>query len=447
MLAVIGFILTIAILVVIHEFGHYLFARIFKVKVLTFSVGFGPKLIKWQGKHNQWCISAIPLGGYVEMLDERNAPVAPEQKALAYNNKPPLQKLLIAFAGPLFNILFAFFAYYALGLYGVATLKPQIESVQPTPLVKNLAAIQPNSLIQKINDHPVTSWSDAEDKFAAAAVTSSQITLNLSHAAHTAVVRLDLSRYLANEDNLSLIGLGLYPFEYLPQISYIEPQSPAANAGLREGDRLIAINGKKTNSWFDFSQQIRNAPSEKLTLTVERKNQLKQIIIVPESITDDNGQIIGKIGIMPTLNAQLLESNSYIKRYGIIDSIPYAYSACLSMLSGNLKMLQYMLNGKVSWHNLGGPVTIAKASQGALHQGVKAFIDLLALISLSLAIMNLLPIPVLDGGHILIYAIEWLRGKPLELPIQQLLFKIGLVFVLGVTGLALYNDILKLLNL
>lgn len=447
MLALIGFILTIAILVIIHEFGHYLFARIFKVKVLTFSVGFGPKLIKWQGRHNQWCISAIPLGGYVEMLDERNAPVAPELKNFAYNNKPPAQKLLIAFAGPLFNILFAFLAYYGLGLYGVATLKPVIESTQPTPLVKNLTAIQPNSLIRAINGQPVTSWSDAEIKFTDAVTISPRVTLNLSNATHTTTVQLDVSRYLANEDNLSLTGLGLYPFEYLPQISYVEPQSPAASAGLREEDRLIAINGKNLGSWFDFSQQIRNAPSEKLTLTIERKNQLKQIIVVPDSITDDNGQIIGKIGIMPTLNAKLLESNSYIKRYGVVDGVSYAYDACLNMLTSNLKMLQFMLSGKVSWHNLGGPVTIAKASQGALHQGLKAFIDLLALISLSLAIMNLLPIPVLDGGHILIYAIEWLRGKPLELAVQQLLFKIGLVFVLGVTGLALYNDILKLLNL
>lgn len=447
MLALVGFIITIAILVIVHEFGHYLFARIFQVKVLTFSIGFGPKLIKWQGKHNQWCISAIPLGGYVEMLDERSGPVAPELKTMAYNNKPPLQKLLIALAGPLFNILFAFIAFYGLGLYGVATLKPVIESIEPTPLVKNLSTIPAGTKIQAINGQQVASWEEAETRFSAALVDGSQISLKISESATDREIHLNLTRFLENNDNASLIGLGLYPFEYLPQISYIEPQSPAAQVGLYEGDTLLAINGIKINSWLDFTQQIRNSPSEKLILTISRKNQLKQITIIPDSITDDNGQIIGKIGIMPTLNTKLLENNSYIKQYNVFTSLPYAYNACINMVISNLKILKYMLNGHISWHNLGGPIAIAKASQNALHQGVKAFVDLLALISLSLAVMNLLPIPVLDGGHILIYAIEWFRGKPLELHLQQLLFKIGLLVVLGVTGLALYNDILKLLNL
>lgn len=447
MLAVIGFLLTIAILVIVHEFGHYVFARLFKVKVITFSIGFGPKLIKWNGKHNQWCISAIPLGGYVEMLDERSAPVASELKSQAYNNKPPYQKLLIAFAGPFFNILFAFIAYYFLALYGVATLKPIIQSVNPTPLVQNLNQILPNSTINYVNSHKVSSWSDAENEFSQASQQQELVTLNLTSQNKNQQLKLDLHKYLANNETISLTSLGLYPFQYLPIIGYVEPQSPAAQAGLREGDKIIAINQKPITSWFELAQIIHQSPSEKLAFAIQQREQDKNIIITPDSANDDNGQIIGKIGIMPTLNIKLIEQNSFIQRYGPLDSLSYAYTACVNMVVSNLTMLKYMLQGQVSWHNLGGPVTIAKASQTALHQGVKAFVDLLALISLSLAVMNLLPIPVLDGGHILIYAIEWIGGKPLPVAAQQMLFKLGLIVVLGATCLALYNDFLKLFNL
>ena len=448
MLAFAGFILTIAILVIVHEFGHYVFARLFNVKVITFSIGFGPKLFKWQGKHNQWCISAIPLGGYVEMLDSRSAPVADELKNLDYNHKPPLQKLLIAFAGPLFNILFAFIAYYFLGLYGITALKPIIQSINPTPLVLNLTQIQPNTTITKIDNASVNSWNQADKLFSQAVSKNSHVNLTLVHAKQTQNINLDLNKYLANsnDDTISLSDLGIYPFNYQPTISYVEPQSPADRAGLKEGDEIIAINQSKISSWLELIKIIKASPSNRLSMTVQNHKQIRQLDIIPDSSTDDNGQIIGKIGIMPTLDAQLLEQNSFTLRYNGLNSFGYAYQACTNLIVGNLTVLQYMLQGKISWHNLGGPVTIAEASKTALRQGVKSFIDLLALISLGLAVMNLLPIPVLDGGHILLYLIEWIRGKPLAINTQLLLFKIGMVVVLGIMFLALYNDFLKMFN-
>jgi regulator of sigma E protease len=447
MLAVLGFLLTIGILVIVHEFGHYLFARLFKVKVISFSIGFGPKLLKWQGKHNQWCISAIPLGGYVQMLDEREATVSPELLPMAFNNKPPYQKLLIAFAGPLFNILFAFIAYYIMGLYGVYNLKATIQSINPTPMVQNLQQIPTNSTILSLNGQNVDSWNSAEEVFSDEIKHTSQLNLKLQIGAEQKIINLNLNKYLDNSENPSLSNLGLYPFQYLPIISYVEPQSPAAKAGLREQDKVLQINQTPIKSWFTLAEVIRESPSNKLLFSIIRGHESQQLSIIPDSSEDDNGQLIGKVGIMPTLDASLLMQNSYIKNYSIFGSIGYAYNSCVNLMQTNLTMLSYMLQGKVSWHNIGGPVSIAKASQNAMHQGVKAFVDLLALISLSLAVMNLLPIPMLDGGHIVLYALEWLTGKKISNTTQQFLFKIGLIAILTISGLALYNDFLKLLNL
>lgn len=446
-MALIGFLITISILVVIHEFGHYLFARLFKVKVITFSVGFGPKLLSWKGRHNQWCISAIPLGGYVQMLDEREGNVEPHLKHFAFNNKPPIQKLLIALAGPLFNILFAFLAYYFIGLYGVYNLKPVISSISPTPLVKNLELIKPNSTITKINGQSPDSWNQAENIFDKTISTNNNVIIDLTNAVQAYQVTLDIRKYKENSDNPGLANMGLYPFSYIPQIAYIEPQSAAAKAGLKENDLIIQINSTPINNWFQVTNIIRSSPSENLKFIINRNNKKQEIVVTPYSSTDDDGQIIGKVGIMPTLDKNLIEQNSYIKHYGFISSMGYAANACFNLAQTNLSMLWLMIKGKVSWHNVGGPITIAKASQTAIYQGVKSFVDFLALISLSLAIMNLLPIPVLDGGHIIIYAIEWLTGKPISIGTQQILFKFGLIVVLGVTFLALYNDFLKLFNL
>lgn len=446
MIATLGFLITICILVVVHEFGHYIFARIFKVKVISFSIGFGPKLLKWQGKHNEWCISAIPLGGYVQMLDERESEVPENLKSSAYNNKKPWQKLLIAFAGPFFNILFAFFAYYALGIYGVYNLKATVESINPTPLVKNINQIPISSTILAINDIKISSWSEAEKTFAQQIKNLNIINLELQNESQIKKITLDLTKFKNNTHDDSLISLGIYPFKYLNKIGYTEPQSAAVQYGLREGDQIVSINGVDITSWFQLSTIIRNNPSKKLNFTVLRDQKKLSFVVIPESANDDNGQIIGKVGIMPTLDSELLMQNSYIKNYTFFSSISYATDACISTINSNITMLTMMAQGKMSWHNLGGPVSIAKASAGAMHQGVKAFIDLLALISLSIALMNLLPVPVLDGGHIMIYAIEWIIGKPISNTIQHMMFKIGLVLVLSLTVLALYNDFLKLLN-
>lgn len=386
MFALFGFLLTIGILVVVHEFGHYIFARIFKVKVISFSIGFGPKLLKWNSKHNEWCLSAIPLGGYVKMLDEREAAVPHHLKQFAYNNKPPYQKLLIAFAGPLFNILFAFIAYYCLGLYGIYTLKPVIESVRPTAIVKNISAITPGNTIVSINNNPVYSWSDADKVFAKEINRTTLLNFKLKNESGSKDYAFNLTKYKDNVDDYdSLTSLGLYPIKYLTTVNYVEPQSVADSAGIKEGDIILKINNQSIQNWFELSDTIRNNPSNKLNFEIKRKNEILNLKIVPDSISDENGQIIGKIGIMPTLDSTNMYANSFIKKYTIFSSFGYAFDSSLYIFKSNITMITMMLQGKVSWHNIGGPVTIAKASEGALHQGVKAFVDLLALIRYQLS--------------------------------------------------------------
>lgn len=362
MLAVLGFLFTTGIVVVIHEYGHYIFARLFNVKVITFSIGFGPKLLKWQGRYNEWRLSIIPLGGYVKMLDEREAPAAPELKAYAYNNKPAYQKLLIAFAGPLFNILFALIVYYFMGLYGVYNLRPIIASTNPTPLVQNLQQIQPNSIIETINDQHPNSWHQAEEIFTNTIKYTANVALKLKESNNSIILQLNLHKFLANRDEPNLIDLGLYPFRYLPIIAYVEPQSPAAQAGLKEHDQIIQINHQHIDNWFQIAQIIKNSPSERLIFIISRARTLPEqslknkhpnasyyrlsMTLVPDSVTDDNGQIIGKVGIMPTLDNQLIQQYSFIKKYGLLDSFGYAYSSCINLVITNLTMLKLMLNGQ-----------------------------------------------------------------------------------------------------
>lgn len=445
-MAIIGFLLTIGILVVVHEFGHYIVARICNVKIISFSIGFGPKLLKWQGKHNEWCISLLPLGGYVKMLDERESKVPQSLRHLAFNNKPAIQKILIAFAGPFFNILFAFFAYYALSMYGVYGLKPVIVSQQATPLIKSLDKFPTPSQIIAIDGIKIDSWTQAEKTFQSEANSKNIINLTLINNNQQQNFDLDITKYKTNNDSISLSQIGLLPIKYLTSISYVEPQSSADIAGLKPQDKIITINNESINSWFQIADYIKHSPSKILIFDIQRNQQNQTIKVIPNSATDENGQIIGKIGIIPNLDASLIQQNSYIQKYSPLTGINYAFNQCINTISANFSMIKNIASGKISWHNVGGPVSIAQASGSALHQGIKTFIDLLALISISLAIMNLLPIPVLDGGHILIYTIEMIIGKQISIKTQQLIFSIGMIIVLSISMMAIYNDILKIFN-
>lgn len=444
-MSLLAFILTIFILVTFHEFGHYLFARLFKVKVLEFAIGFGPKICHFTTKSNKWSIGIIPLGGYVKMLDEREGEVVPELKHLAFNNKKPWQKILIAFAGPFFNLLFAFLAFYSLALYGVQELKPYIASINPTiQTVSSLAELD-KTTIKEINQIKVSSWNDANKVLSNELIKNSNISFIYSESdGSTHNLKLNLAQLYNNYDqHLSLENLGLSPILYDPVISYIQPDSSASKYGLKVGDKIISINNVKYTNWFELTETIHDSVDKPVVLTIERESQLLNIKIIPDTVSN-SGQLNARLGIMPSVNQNALANSTYIKQYSAFNAIEYAYDSTVRIIYLNYTSIKNLIVGDMSLKELGGPITIAKAGNGALSSSLKDYVVFLAIISIGLAFMNLLPIPVLDGGHILIYTIELLINKELSHNIQLQIFKLGFIFVIGISLFAIYNDLLRL---
>jgi len=449
MLSLLAFLLTIGILVVVHEYGHYLFARIFKVKILTFSVGFGPKILSYQSKSNEWRLSLIPFGGYVRMLDEREGVVNENEKHLAFNNKNPYQKILIAFAGPLFNILFAIALYYIIALIGTTELKPVISSINPTLLQNTIKAdlVIPSQIIA-IDGHQTKTWNDANEQFNQSVIHKSQFTMQLKGTSGSDLLQtININSAILNQHfdkSAYLETIGLYPMLYLPVISYVEPHSVADKSGLKVNDQIVAINSKAVTNWFQVAEAIHSSPGERLQIKIKRGNNNLDYSVIPEGKSDGSGQVVGMLGIMPSLDQTSFTQNSFIQKYDMLHSLAYAFNECYSVIRFNLFSIYQIVTGGISLYNLGGPISIAKVGGVAIHDGIVRFAEFLALISIGLAIMNLLPIPVLDGGHILIYLIEIIIGRQLTNDIQEFIFKIGFVFVLGLSLFAIYNDIMRL---
>ena len=441
-MTILSFLITIGVLVIVHEFGHYIVARAFKVKVITFSIGFGPKIFNFAGKHNNWTISLIPLGGYVRMLDEREGDVHDGYKHLAFNRKAPWKKILIALAGPVFNILFAIIVYYAVALNGVSNLKPIVASVNPQFQIAEAKLFKPDMQISSVNGSPVTSWNEVDLLFHKAVKKNSIVKLGINNVESELILNLAKLRQNYNK-NMYLETLGVYPYSFLPIISYVEPNSPAYKAGIKIDDTIIAINELPTNNWFYISYIIRQSVDKNITLKIKRDKE-EQIIKIRPVLENNDGELYGKVGIMPTLDETQLAKNSYTQKYGILNGWAYAVNSCYSIIAINISFLGEMISGKMSLTNLGGPISIAKAGKNALHDGFKKFVDFLALISLGLAIMNLLPIPVLDGGHIVIYLVEWVTKKEVSYKTQMMIFKLGFVFIISLSVFAIYNDILRL---
>lgn len=447
MIAIVAFILTIGILVIVHEFGHYLFARIFRVKILVFSIGFGPKLFSIKGKYNEWRLSVIPLGGYVQMLDGREAVVDHSQQHFAFDNKKPYQKVLIASAGPLFNILFAILTYYFIALSGINTLKPVISSINPSQFesIADVQLVTPAEILL-INNYQPHSWEDANTKFNQLVKHANQINLELKSSANQIQnVVIDANKVRDRFDSDTYFeNIGIYPIAYLKTLAYIEPGSVADTIGLKAQDEILQINKVSPSSWFEVANIIQDSPGVELSLIVKRKDKIMHFTVIPNSITDKDGELIGKLGIMPTLDNKALGQNTVIKHYNWIQAIDYAVKETYFITKLNIVSLYQIVTGSLSLHNLGGPITIAKVGATAIHDGFIEFAQFLALVSIGLAIMNLLPIPVLDGGHIIAYLIEMAMDRQISASTYEFITKIGLVIIIGLSLFAIYSDVMRL---
>jgi regulator of sigma E protease len=442
-----AFVVTLGILVVIHEYGHFAVARMCGVKVLRFSVGFGKVIGKRQGKDGtEWALSAIPLGGYVKMLDEREGEVAPGELHRAFNRKPVLQRMAIVVAGPLANLILAILLYWALFVHGITVLKPILATPDAgTPAAA--AGIARGDSVVAVGGEAVEDWQGLHWEILKRGMRDGQVSLETrSPDGHLAFRQLDLTGIdLADSDAdpLARIGLKRYLPDFPPVVGETVPGSRAAQAGLRAGDRVLTIDGVAIAKWDDMVTKVRASPEKPLMFKVERAGQGLELAIRPEA-AQSGPERIGRIGAAPHVEESELAKLRGEVRFGPVESMKRALWRTWDLSTFSLEMLGRLVIGQASLKNISGPVTIADYAGRSAEAGLSAFIAFLALISVSLAVLNLLPIPLLDGGHLLYYFAEFLTGRPVPDTIQEIGQKIGAALLATLMIFALFNDLQRL---
>ncbi len=449
MITLLAFLLTVAILIVVHELGHYAVARLAGVKVLRFSVGFGPILARRRDRHGtEWAVSAIPMGGYVKMLDEREGEVAPQDLPYAFNRQNVWRRSAIVLAGPVANFLLAILLFWALFIYGIPALKP-ILGEPPAGTAAQLAGIRAGESVLRVNDEAVASWQDLHWSMLRHGFGKDRVVLETrDEAGRLFQRRLDLSglEREAREANLpKAAGLVRYMPPIAPVFDAVLPGSPAARAGLQAGDRVLAIDGIPVAQWDDMVARVRDAPGRAMDLEIERDGQRLARQVTPER-AEEAGKAVGRIGAAPRIEAEVLERLHTQVSYGPVQAVSRALSKTWELSAFSLEMLGRMVLGQSSLKNIAGPVTIADYAGQSVKSGVASFVGFLALISISLGVLNLLPIPLLDGGHLLYYLAEILTGRPVPERVQAIGQRIGLALLGVLMFLALFNDLQRLLT-
>lgn len=444
-----AFVVAIGVLIVVHEYGHYLIARLCGVKVLRFSIGFGRPLwsIRRGRDQTEWVIAALPLGGYVKMLDEHEGPVAPEEAHRAFNRKSVWRRIAIVVAGPLANFLLAIALYWALFVGGVQEAKPVVAAPGPGT-VAEASGLARGETILKINAEPVVSWQQVRWRLLQLAVEKQPARLEVIDEKQRLSWRtLDLSHFELDGfegDPLGRLGLRLYRPDVAPIIGKVVSGSVAEAGGLRSGDRVISIDGNEIRVWEDLVAAVQARPGANVRVVVSRGNEEFEIRLQPRAERQD-GQVIGRIGAAPHVDPEAMKEFVTTVRYAPSTALAMALERTWEMSAFSLKMLGKMVIGEISWKNLSGPVTIADYAGQTAQIGLGAYAAFLALISISLGVLNLLPIPLLDGGHLLYYVVEIFKGSPVSERTMELGQRLGLTVLLFLMAFALYNDFNRLL--
>jgi len=445
-----AFVVALGVLIVFHELGHYFIARLFGVKVLRFSIGFGRALWRVrQGRdQTEWVIAALPLGGYVKMLDEHEGTVAPEEAYRAFNRQTVWRRTAIVAAGPVANFLLAIVLYWALFVGGVQEAKP-IVGAPETGTAAAAAGLVRGETILRINGEPMASWQQVRWRFLQLAVEKQTASLEVIDAKqHLATRTLDLSTFDLegfDSDPLARLGLKLDRPDVAPVVGKLVPGSVAEQGGLRPGDRIVSIDGSEVRVWEEVVTAVRRRPGETVRLGLRRDGQSVEISLRPEAI-HENGRTIGRIGAAPRIDPEAMKSLVTLVRYGPAAALGMAIDRTWETSAFSLKMLGKMVVGEVSWRNLSGPVTIADYAGQSAQLGIGAYVAFLALISISLGVLNLLPIPLLDGGHLLYYVVEIFKGSPVSERVMELGQRLGLTVLLFLMAFAIYNDFNRLLT-
>ncbi len=439
---------TLAILVAIHEFGHFWVARRCGVKVLRFSIGFGTRLFSWSdAKGTEYAISAIPLGGYVKMLDEREGEVPADQLQYAFNRKPVLQRIAVVSAGPLANLLLAVVAYWFLYMAGESGYVPLISDVAPDS-VAAVAGLEEGQEIVAVDGGETPTWQALSFQLLDRIGDTGTIKFAVKYPDSEVIYESEASieRWLSDQEQPDLfggLGIGLYTPPIPPVVGEVVSDSPAASIGLLPGDKMLRADGIPMDLWMDWVDYVRARPGQPIDLEYQRGDDILQAVLVPERATDEGGEAIGRVGVAVAMPEMPPELERTFTR-GPLESLGASVVRTWDLSVFTLKSIKKMLMGLISPKNLSGPITIAKVATASAKSGLESYISFLALLSVSLGVLNLLPIPVLDGGHLLFYTIELLAGRPVPEKIQSVGYQLGLFMVLGIMVLALYNDFSRL---
>ena len=443
--SIVFFILAIGLLVCIHEFGHFWVARRLGVKVLRFSIGFGKPLLKKMGASGtEYVLAAIPLGGYVQMLGEQDHEITSANRHQAFNHQSLPVRTAIVMAGPLFNFIFAIIAYWLLFVVGIPSQIAMIGEIAPNSIASR-AGLKPNEQIVQINHHKASTWTQANTALAKAVIDDNEVAIyTVTDRGQTRRYRLELnpSHHLLDEQGV-VNNLGIAPWRPPVWIGKIVPDSPAEKAGFESGDKVVRMGEQAVTHWSQWVNYIRQRPGELIPVQIERAGQVLLLTVKPNPVIEQ-GKTIGRIGVGSFVPDEVRHQHQIKLSYGPLDSLAISAEKTWQLSMLMLKMFGKMLVGEASHKNISGPITIAQYAGNTAQLGWLEFVRFLALISISLGVINLLPIPMLDGGHLLYYAIEWVRGKPLSESAMAIGQRLGGLVIAFLIWLAFYNDLTRL---
>ncbi|MGU3809025.1 sigma E protease regulator RseP [Vibrio diabolicus] len=444
----ISFIVALGILVAVHEFGHFWVARRCGVKVEKFSIGFGKSIWSKVGKDGtEYSISMIPLGGYVKMVDSRVDEVPEHEKHLAFDKKPLWKRTSIVAAGPIFNFLFAIFAYWLVFLIGIPAVKPVIGEVTPNSIVAE-AGIESGMELKSISGIKTPDW-ESVNMGLISHIGDDLMTVTLTSANEVGsevTKTLDLREWEFDPETQSAMqSLGFAPYtpEVYRVIEHVSQGGAAEKAGVLPGDEIVAIGEQRITEWKQVVEAVRSNPDTPIELTVLRQGYEQTLTLTPGSRELANKEVVGFAGIAPKV-AEWPESYRFDLQFGVFESVGKAVDKTGQVIGLTISMLKKLIVGDVGLNNLSGPISIAKGAGATADYGLVYFLGFLALISVNLGIINLVPLPMLDGGHLLFFAIEAVIRRPVPERVQEMGFRIGGAIIFSLMALALFNDFTRL---
>lgn len=448
-IAILSFIVALGILVTIHEFGHFWVARKCGVKVLRFSVGFGKPLFKFNRKDDptDYVVAGIPLGGYVKMLDENEGPVKEEERQFAFNNKPLSSRFLIVLAGPVFNLIFAFIAFWLILTIGEEGLKPVVGGLNQSGVAAH-SGVEVGDEIVAINDRPVSIWRVAVGLMATEMLDKGHAEISLKKAdGRLEKVEFNFKTDERPEPNeiIQLIGITPLTPTIKPMIGKVVSGGAGNQGGLEAGDLILSVNEVSVENWREWVEVTRSSPNKTMTVQLLRQEQLVTLAITPKAILE-NGLTIGRIGVSAFIDKEVGKDFYTTYSLGLFPAITEAATQTISYSLLTVKLIGKMLIGEASVQNLSGPISLAQYAGETASIGLVSFLKFLAFVSVSLGVINLLPIPMLDGGHLFFYLIEAIKGKPLSDRSQGIFMRLGMLVLMAMMLLAVSIDLGRLIG-